>query len=184
MSLDGSGETLTLARSYHIHVVASSEHVYRQALPFLYVGFLHTELAQVLQRRVVALDQMAALTAGQFFRGHFFKAQLHSSIAIVLRSADRGDKAWAGLNDGDGRNLAVRVKDLTHANFLTNNALHGTSGWDCFRAPFGRNRQAALRASSRFMHCFSANANGQILISMSTPAGRFSRINVSIVLLS
>jgi hypothetical protein len=146
VTLDAPGEAPPFGRADNVHAIPDGEHVSGKALAFLHVSFLYTKFTQVLDCRQVALLKVSALAAGQPVGGNFLKAQLHGGVAIVFSSADLRYKAWASLDDGDRRYSAVRVKDLAHADFLANYALHGTStGLHYGTEPFGAQVGSAPR---------------------------------------
>ena len=80
---------------------------------------------------------------------------LDGGVAVVLRGADLGDDAGPGLDHGHGDDAVVLVPDLGHAELLAQQALH--------------------------VLAHGGHVVPQSLISMSTPAGRSSRMSESTV---
>src|SRR5260221_12072029 len=80
---------------------------------------------------------MTTLTTSQLFGGNLFKPQLHGGVPIVFCCTNCRYKAGTSLVDSHGSNFPVRVKDLAHAYFLTDNALHGTSEGTVFERSCG-----------------------------------------------
>src|SRR4051794_25920720 len=126
MPLDTTGETTPFAGSNHIHTFALSEHICLDRLPLSHGDFpvLDTELAQHLERWQAVPLQMTELAFGQARRLCFTIAELHTYIAIFIRSTNLGDIAGACLNDGHRNCVPVVVKHLGHAHFFTDYALH------------------------------------------------------------
>src|SRR6202044_3462146 len=81
-------------------------------------------------------------------------AQLHRGVAVGVGRPHRGDDTGARLDDGDGHHLAVVGEDLGHAELGAQDSLDLLGHNGCVP---------------------------QSLISMSTPAGRSSRIRESTV---
>ena len=54
--------------------------------------------------------------------GNLAEAQLNSLVAIALDGLLLHDGAGTSLDDGDGNDLAVRVEQLGHTDFLADNA--------------------------------------------------------------
>ena len=56
--------------------------------------------------------------------GNLAEAQLNSLVAIALDGLLLHDSAGTSLDDGDGNDLAVRVEQLGHTDFLADNAFN------------------------------------------------------------
>jgi hypothetical protein len=70
---------------------------------------------------------MAPLAARQLPVFNFFEAQLNSIIPIPLKGSHLSNVARASFDNRNRNRLALLVKHLRHANFLTQNCLHGTT---------------------------------------------------------
>src|SRR5260221_7109093 len=127
VTLNRPGETFTLARTHHVDTIPGGEYIsYCEALTFLNVSFLDTEFAQMAHSRQIALEQMAFFTTCQFGWGNFFVAQLDGCITVTFRSTNLRHKARPGLDYRNRCYFTLFVEDLGHADFLTDNTLHGT----------------------------------------------------------
>src|SRR6201992_1422455 len=112
------------------------------------------QLSQVAAGRDAGLGEQPGDRLGHLARVDLAKAELHGRVAVTVRRAHGGNHAGAGLDDGDRRDLPGLVEYLGHPE---------------------------LGAQDPFQLLGHCRCVPQSLISMSTPAGRSSRMSESTV---
>src|SRR5262245_3818932 len=129
VALDDARESAALRHALHVHVLALLEDRDRQALPDLVGGLrvsaiIGAELAHVARRRQVALRELPEHRAREtkFLVGA--EAELDRGVAVLVRRAHLGHRARPGLNDRDGKDVALLVEQLGHADLLANESDH------------------------------------------------------------
>ena len=130
-ALDNAGVAFALADAGDVDLVALGKEVgLHHVADFQLAVVLKTELFQVLEHAHAGLLQVARLGLAQFLFGDFFVAELNGLVAFLLFGHLLHDHAGAGLNDGDGNDLAALVEDLRHADLLANDGfLHCISSF-------------------------------------------------------
>src|SRR5262249_11343063 len=118
---------------------------------------LQAEFAQDLRRRDAGLGEMAFHGLVGALRGFVFdQPQLNRLIPVRRDGLPLHDHTRAGFDHRDGRYAAVRRKDLSHPQLLTDNSVHHfntpvVGGWwlvaDFFNQPPTTNHQAPATTS-------------------------------------
>src|SRR5512134_303397 len=154
---------------------------------------------------------MPQFTGCQFLGMDLTKPKLDSNVPIPFLIADLGNVTWPSFDDRHRTRDALLIEDLGHADLLSNKPFQHTrfspskyfvrlsTGASVASSPGNAVKQphGMLRfvdpVKGLFLRCRNSRAgNGlavptldrrpdYILISISTPAGRLSRINMSIV---
>src|SRR3954452_21405849 len=137
VALDGPLEALALRNPGNLDQLALLEDVDRQLLADLEPLALVAELAQVPQRGVARLLQVAEVRLVELALGHVSIAELDGVVTVAVLGAQRRDAARAGLHDGDALDDAVLDEQLRHADLGAEESGHQTS-WIWMSTPAGR----------------------------------------------
>src|SRR5690606_9558170 len=156
VALHDTGVPLAFRLSGDVNLFTRLEHVSGDLLTdrvLAGVGGAHLDV--VAARGEVVLTQVIAERLVHLARVDVAVAELNRGVPIGLRGTDASHDSWAGLQHRHRHNFAGLVEDLGHAELFAQDSLD----------LLGR-------------HVFSVL---QSLISMSTPAGRSSRMSESTV---
>src|SRR4051794_21402521 len=137
VALDRSLEALALRDAGDLDGLALLEDVDGQLLANLEALALAAELAQVAQRRVARLLQVAELGLRQLALGHVAVAELHGVVAVALGRPQAGNPARARLHDRDALDGAVLHEQLRHPDLRSEQSRHQTN-WIWMSTPAGR----------------------------------------------
>ena len=127
VTLDNAGVALTFADAGDVDAVADGEGVRLQLIAHVQ-GFVvvQLEFLQDFQVADACLCQVALLATGQVLVGGGHEAQLYGLVAVFFGGLLLHDTAGARLDDGNGHDLAVGVKDLGHADLFADDCLFHT----------------------------------------------------------
>ena len=124
-ALDNALVALALGNACNVDLVASCEDISLQHVANVQCrNIFQTELAQGLLGGNVCLLEVACSCLVDLLGGNLAEAQLNSLVAIALDGLLLHDGAGTSLDDGDGNDLAVRVEQLSHTDFLADNAFN------------------------------------------------------------
>ena len=125
VALDNALVALALGNAHNVHLVALCEDISLQHVANVHCGnIFQTELAQGLLGGNVCLLEVTCSCLVDLLGGNLAEAQLNSLVAIALDGLLLHDGAGTSLDDGDGNDLAVRVEQLGHTDFLADNAFN------------------------------------------------------------
>src|SRR3954447_20692512 len=124
VALDRALEALALGDAGDLDRLALLEDVDGQLLADLEPLALAAELAQVAERGVARLLQVAELCLGQLALGDVAVPELHGAVAVALLGAQASDAAGAGLHDGDALDHAVLYEQLRHPDLRSKQSRH------------------------------------------------------------
>ena len=123
-ALDNAGVALTLAGADDVDLVTSGEDISLDDVTDVHLfGLVQAELFQILLGGNASLLEVTLHGLVDLLVGQVLKTQLNRGVTVIFHSLLLHDGAGAGLDDGNRDHIALFVKDLCHADFLTD---------DCF----------------------------------------------------
>ena len=144
VALDRPLEALALRVARDLDPLPLLEDVDGQLLANLEALALAAELAQVAQRRVARLLQVAELGLRQLALGHVAVAELHGVVAVALGRPQAGNPARARLHDRDALDGAVLHEQLRHPDLRSEQSRHQTN-WIWMSTPAGMFQHYRIR---------------------------------------